>query len=417
MDRMDQDTGPLSASTDVTQTGVLPPQLGGAVRDLREALSVMLLDVGADLHRPQEISRQLQLDKSLTWKLSRILGTGGVQETLQYLPGDAAMQLVFRAVEKAGGKPKLRRATEDKLRSLHEVIRSQIGDKSTLELVVDALPDPDGERLVVSRKLAFRGNSAIWGVQARVRLNTVLMRPNEQDPEMIDVAIIGAWIDFRRLRHDAKWTIFRRNTFQAVGLPSPEQPLDPNDTDSAMLLRQFCSPNLPAINSYTDAGVIYMDLGPSDVGNSGAFTVVFASVTRALGSRYGDAGSNAAFPAGISAPVEHLQFDMLFHRDCGFAMQQNTRTVARLMLDDSVARHTEILPIPLNKHDLGREPPRVDSPLVPNYTEMVAHAVAALKWDLRAFVGTRYIMEYPPFPSSVVVSCPLDQRPGTGTAG
>lgn len=98
-------------------------------------------------------------------------------------------------------------------------------------------------------------------------------------------------------------------------------------------------------------------------------------------------------------------------------MQQDTPTVARLMPDDRVARHTEILPIPLSKQDLGREPPRVDSPLVPNWAEMLAYAAAALKWDLREFVGTRYIMDYPPFPSSVVVSCPLDQRLGSGTGG
>lgn len=70
-----------------------------------------------------------------------------------------------------------------------------------------------------------------------------------------------------------------------MGLPSPEQPPGPNDTDPAMLLGGFCSPNLPAINRDTDAGVNCVDLGPSDVGNSGAFTVVFASVTGVFGSR------------------------------------------------------------------------------------------------------------------------------------
>lgn len=396
------------------KSGFLHPDLAAAVHALRGAITEMLSEVGADVSRPQEVSRKLLLDKSLSWKLSRIVGAIEVHEALQHLPGDAAVQILVRAVERAGGSQKLRLKTEQMMRSLQETVRTRIGDKSTLELVVDALPDETGERLTASRKLAFRGNSAIWGVQARVRLNTVIMKPNDQNPEMIDIGLIGAWVDFRRLRHDAKWTMFRRNTFHVDGVAPRVEPIDPQHSSGpAMLLREFCSPGMPDIESHIENGVTYNDLGQSDVGNSGSFTCVFGSITRALGSRYADDGSSASFPANISAPVENLQFDVFVHRDCGFALHQDVRTIAKLTVQDGSARDTEILPIQVVRRDLGGHPPSFQSPLVPRYAEMITRAMSILGWDLNQFVGTRYLVDYPPFPSSVVVSFPLEKRPET----
>lgn len=399
--------GSLSAAT-----ATLHPDLTAAVHALRGALTEMFAEVGADLTRPQDLSRKLSLDKSLAWKLSRIASASEAHEALQHLPGEAAIQIVLRAVERAGGSPHLAHNTTQITQALLEAVRTRIGDKSTLELVVDALPDQTGQRLTASRKLAFRGNSAIWGVQARVRLNTVLLHPNAHNPEMIDVGLIGAWVDFRRLRHDAKWTMFRRNTFSGESIVPDVLPIDPFESAGpAMLMRDFCSPVMPEIETHIESGVIYNDLGHSEVGNSGIFTCVFGTITRALGSRFSDdADSRASFPAGISAPAESLQFDMFIHRDCAFALKQDVRTIAKLTVHDGQARDTEILPIQIARRDLGREPPSFQSPLVPKYAQMITHATSVLGWNLNEFIGTRYLVDYPPFPCSVVVSCPLEKR-------
>lgn len=410
---MSTDTIPTSTDGSLSPApATLHPDLTAAVHALRGALTEMFAEVGADLTRPQDLSRKLSLDKSLAWKLSRIAGASEAHEALQHLPGEAAIQIVLRAVERAGGSPHLSAKTVKITEALLDAVRTRIGDKSTLELVVDALPDQTGQRLTASRKLAFRGNSAIWGVQARVRLNTVLMKPNAQNPDMIDVALIGAWVDFRRLRHDAKWTLFRRTAFHTEGLAPEVLPIDPPESAGPVLLmRDFCSPNMPEIETHLEAGVTFNDLGRSDVGNSGIFTCVFGTITRALGSRFtDDDDSRASFPAGISAPVEHLQYDMFVHRDCAFALQQDVKTVAKITLQDGPPRDTDILPIQIARRDLGREPPSFQSPLVPKYAQMITHATSVLGWNLNEFIGTRYLVDYPPFPCSVVVSCPLEKR-------
>ena len=400
-------TTPLSQR----KQGSLHPDLTAAVHALCGALTEMLTEVGADVSRPQEVSRKLLLDKSLSWKLSRIVGATEVHEALQHLPGDAAVRILIRAVERAGGSAKLRQKTQQMIGSLQETVRARIGDKATLELVVDALPDETGERLSVSRKLAFRGNSAIWGVQARVRFNTIMLRPNAADPEMIDSALVAGWVDFRRLRHDAKWTVFRRHSFSDQQNKLADAPIDPAEpVDGPMFLRKFCSPNMPQIESVVQDGMRLDELGASEVGNSGMFTYVFGSVVRALGSRYGPEGATVTFVANVSAPAEHLQFDMLVHRDCGFALKQQVRTLAKLTVLDTPPQDSDVLPIQVMSRDLGRFPPVVTSPLMASYGEIIADAARMLGWDLGEFSGTRHLMGYPPFPSTVVVSSALDRR-------
>ena len=75
--------------------------------------------------------------------------------------------------------------------AVERMVSRHVGDRPTLELVRDSLPDRSHDRLIVSRKLAFRGNSGIWGVQARTRLNAAFVAPSHDDPEMLDAANVG----------------------------------------------------------------------------------------------------------------------------------------------------------------------------------------------------------------------------------
>jgi len=101
---------------------------------------------------------------------------------------------------------------------------------------------------------------------------------------------------------------------------------------------------------------------------------------------------------------------MLVHRDCGFALKQQVRTLAKLTVLDTLPQDSDVLPIQVMSRDLGRFPPVVTSPLMASYGEIIADVARMLGWDLGEFSGTRYLMGYPPFPSTVVVSSALDRR-------
>jgi hypothetical protein len=390
---------------------VLHPELEQGLRRLRGQLSELLAATGADIRKPQDVSRRLKLDKSLTWKLSKVVGAAEPQTALQHVPGDAAMTLVTRAATKAGADAALIAKVDQALANLREMVTRHVGDKPTLDLVVDAMPDPRGERLTASRRLAFRGNSAIWGVQAAARLNAIWIAPSQTQPNMIDTALVGGWLDFRRLRHDAHWVLFRRRSYTSQGsATTTSEPIDEDaPRDGPLLMREFCSPSMPTITTTIENGTAVSDLGPSTIGNSGAFDCFLGSFARNLGSRLASTpGERANFHANVSAPVEALQFDVFVHRECSFALKQHVQIVGKLaaMADDVQER--DLLPIPYQTLDLGSSPPIVATPLVPRYNEITSKVFARCGWNADDFSGTRYLVDYPPFPTTVIVSMPLD---------
>ena len=394
----------------------LHPDLSAGVHELRGALTDLLGEVGADVRRPQELARKLSLDKSLAWKLSRIVGAGDPQNALQYIPGDAALGIVMRAVHDAGGGESHRRRAEGAIKNFQAAVLRHLGDRLTLDLVVDALPNDSGARLSASRKLAFRGNSGIWGVQAKARLHTVVLAPNRGKPGMMDCGQIGGWIDFRRIRGDAEWVLFRRQTLVDNDAPAaPAEPLDPHDDTNgpALLMSDFCSQGLPEIRTVTEGALQLDELGASTIGNSGAFTCFFGSLTRPIGPRHAAAADDRGqFRVSITAPVETLQFDMLVHRDCQFALNQTIRTYGGFSTGPAPMAERDSLPIHADRTDLGGEPPSVQTPLFARYVELTDRVFARMGSDRRDFIGVRYEIEYPPFPSTVVVTFPLDKFEG-----
>ncbi len=77
------------------------------------------------------------------------------------------------------------------------------------------------DRLVKSRKLAFKGNSGIWGAQSRVRMNTSFIAPNRDNPELLDYAQIGGYSDLQRLRVNGAWPLFRMRYLNDDGSDLP----------------------------------------------------------------------------------------------------------------------------------------------------------------------------------------------------
>jgi hypothetical protein len=395
------------------KTSVLHPELSAGVHELRGALTDALGDIGADARRPQDLARKLLLDKSLAWKISRIVGAGDPQNALQYIPGDAGLEIFIKAVHNAGGGEALRRRVEGAIRNFQVAVQQHVGNRPTLDLVIDALPNEGGERLVASRKLAFRGNSGIWGVQAKARLQTVVLAPSREHPGMLDCALAGGWVDFRRIRGDARWVVFRRRTLMESDQPGPKvEPLNKSTRpgDPELMMRDFCSPGVPEIHTYIEGPVHLDELGASTIGNSGSFTLFFGSVTWSIGPRRADrTDDEGSFSVSIAAPVESLQFDMIVHRDCEFAMRHKVGVFGGFSPGpDRKMPDRDSLPIRADRSDLGSNPPSVQTPLFSKYPQLVQQMFARLGYPAQDFLGVRYQVEYPPFPSTVAVSFPLE---------
>jgi len=384
--------------------------LADSSHELRGSVVAVLSAVGVDAPRPPALTKRLRLDKSLAWKLATIIKSDEPGLTVKHLPGEAAFDIFLSAAKNAGADVEAVQRAAAAYRNMQHVFERHAGDRPTLELVMDSMPGRSSDRLVVSRKLAFRGNSGIWGVQAKTRINTAIIAPSRENPELLDAAVIGGWVDFRRLRADSRWALFRRRIYGPghEHHREPFFPIDPDEpADGPMLLRQFCTASLPPIDAvHDDNGDLVYELGPSSIGNTGAFTCFFGSRVPQIGARRADeANDQGQFSAVISAPVEALQFDLLVHRDCEFVTRTRVDVYGVLT---SPGNPRDRIPLELQRLELGRYPAVVDTPRVTHYRQIVDHVMSRCGWDRNEFVGVRYVLDYPPFPSTVVISFPLE---------
>ena len=387
------------------------------LEDLRGSLTELYLATGADPEDPQGVSRKLDFHRNLAWKLTRIMRATDAGGVLQYLPGAAGLELVVKAFAKAGAPSPLLEAVTRAQGEFESMVEMHAGDRATLELMLDSSGLGDhADPLEASRKLAFRGNSGIWGIQARTRLRVAFVAPNPEDPAMLDLAQVSGLIDLRRFRSQAAWPLFNRAGFNDDGTPrgAGAEPIDTGLGERAdtMLWNEFCSEPSPEVRVVpTPLGARYELIGDR-VGNCGRTTYVYGGVSRRFAPRYLDElNTRGEFYADINAPTENLLFDLIVHRDLAAEMAPEVEVLLRDATDSSHNPGGATIPCTEKLRRLGSVPPRVTTPLVPRYGEIVAGVYQRMGWDPGSFRALRFEMKCPPLPSTVRLRYELPARP------
>lgn len=386
-------------------------------QEFRRSLAEMLAAGGADAGSPGDVARRLGLNLNLTWKLAKVLGEGDIYTALQHLPGDEGIEILTGAMQRVGVSADKIGAFRAALARFDDVVRLHAGDRNTLELILDSMGGAgSGERLEQSRKMAFRGNSGLWGLQARVRSTTTVIAPSKDDPSMIDLSIVGGVVDFRRLRPGIRWPLFRPRQYHDDGTPivlgPKEEPVDPTSADPSqpMLIKAFCSHNMPQVRAVRSRLGWDYEMGDGPVGNLGAFTCFFGRIVRkAVVSHWTEQDPFLDLLSHVTMPVETMIFDVLVHQDMAFLMSPQVMLLAST---DGVGPGNADQSIPLEARavELSGRPPLLGTPLIPRYDDLVATVFARGGWNLREFRALRLTIKYPPMHSVAVMRNLLPKR-------
>lgn len=386
-----------------------------ALQDLRGALLELYASLGLDPHAPQQASRRFELNKNLTWKVSKLMTAEDALSAIQHIPGSGGVDILLTTFHAAGASESTIEAVRDALRSFDRVVNKHAGDRADLDLILDSM-GLSGDGLEVSREHAFRGNSGIWGVQAKVRTTTGVVTPNA-DPSKVDVVIVGGFSGFRLLRPTVSWRLFRFQGYSDDGAPKPGLAREPLEQVAGLrepyLLTRFCSPNMPEITPVSTENYREYILPRGTVGNTGAFDCFFGDVARGLPRYATPEDANGEFSSTISLPVETLIFDILVHRD----IRMQTPEVLVFGRPDggpdtvTARKHETLLPLSERCVELAGRPPAVSVASIPRYGEMVAWTFARLGFAPMDFRGYRLTVKYPPMNSSVVLRWGLEQAP------
>lgn len=387
---------------------------------LRASLIHLYAGMGLDPENPQDISRAFSLNKTLTWKLSKVINTSDTLTGVAHVPGAGAMRIFLDALDQRGADPSQIEAVRHAADRFEETVELHVGDRPTLELVLDGLAPGTSDRLEMSRKLAFRGNSGIWGVQARTRMAMHVLAPNANDPTKLDLAMVRGYVGFRRLRPSVRWPLFQMRAWSTgddAMMTQPHwEPIEPGENDeSGLIMRSFSSPNLPEIRTETTGEGTDVIAMPGPIGNFGAIDCFVGDMMRAAVSRYRtrDDGTGE-LGATVSVPVETLMVDLVVHEELAFALSPKVLVFGHVSphgqpSGDADERST--LPIVEEVRELSGRPPALATPRVPNYPALFAQVCERLGCRPSEMRAVRLEMKYPPLGSNVVLRFELPDAP------
>jgi len=385
-----------------------------AVGRLRAALIELFESVGADPNVPQAVAREYGLNKTLTWNISKVIQAPDHFSAVPHLPGAQSLERLVERMARKGASSTAVQNARDAIQAFDKMVEVHVGDRPTLDLIVDSMA-PSSESLELSRKLAFRGNSGLYGVQASTRVLSCMLRPSEQDPSRMDVVMLSGYAGFRRLRPDVRWPLFTFRTrsveaaAHASNLWGPE-PSEPSDHLRPPLV--FSRGESPAIDMFKapDGGVEYT-LASGSVGAATAFDCYRGEVFRAVApSRQTFPGETGEFCASISAPVEQLVLDVIVHEDLAFVLDAEALTYGTMYGSGEATRpggDRTRLPIRARPVELAGRPPAVSTAMVPRYNEIFRTMHTRLGVDPTRLRGLRLEMKYPPQGGMVKLRFPL----------
>lgn len=387
-----------------------------AARRLREALLESFGAVGVSASKPLQFSRELGLDKSLGWKVARFITEEDQIAAIRHLPGRPGMKILMDRLRTMPVPAGLVARVSQAIDELDQVITQHAGDRDSFDLMLQSLsPSVAREKHESFRRQAFAGNSAIWGVQARLQLAIHVVAPGKR-PDELSLALSAGLVDFRRLRSDARWAIARRwRTTDAGGTVGtgyvPMDPLAPKD--GPPILTAFSTSPLPplAAREEPDRPITRFEIDAGPIGNSGACTCITGWSNPDSASRYRDQSDQFGDHfTTLSTPVEVLYLELWVHQSLDFAMQPKLGVYSQLPGGEIYPRDGKEagrLEIPVDVAPIMGEPSTED---YPRHTELVATTLGALGGRVEEFRGFRVRMPYPPIPAAAVLRYELPSR-------
>ncbi len=394
--------------------------ISAALMDVRRNVAEILSAVGANATRPRGLARRLGLDKTLAWKLSRIVGEEDAIAVLDHLPGKSGWEIAIGSLQDAGASAGAITSLRGALADVDQLIDVHCGDRETLEVMLHGMVGGELEREEAGRKQAFLGNRAIYGVQAKVQVCSHFIAPNAKDQSLIDSAIVTGLVGLRRLRRDSVWTVATMRQYSDDGTALAVRdlhPIDPRATEGVPLLIDFCSSPLPTLKATPGLnGTTNYEMTEGPIGKSSAITCLTGRVSRGRFTRYRtETDRYAEYMATVRTPAEALLHDVFLHRDF-LSTDEPVVAVYRHLPDEprypsggrdqGIIRTSEPL-VALEPGMSGAEYPDL-----PRYLEMLQYVFDQLGWDPAKFVGFRHRLRYPPMPSSSVIRYELEAPPG-----
>lgn len=410
----------LESPAQTAPTEPLRAEALATIQDLRSALAELLAAVGTPIRQPRDIKSALGLHQTLAWKIHRIAQGADPLADAQFIPGATGFATFLDAARARKLPLPTIAKVEQAYARFRTLVSDQSGDRASLELMLSGLEAAEAPADLRSvRRGGYRCNSAVWGMQLRMKLLCQIVGPSTS-PGLLDFVIIRGLIGMRRLRPNVALPIAPISLVSEEG-QAPEsnrvQPLDPASVHKGLaLMPQFSSNPLPDINiGKNAAGIAEYQLGATPIGGREGSTVISGERIRSAGSMFRD-GTNEHGRTALAfrQPIERAVLDMWVHRDLfphADPQASHYSEVNGVHWDEQSPAHAEVLPLVERVDHRGAGLSNAALMDVPQYRNLMDFSFAAVGWNPNDFALFRLKMDYPPISTALVMKLELPERP------
>lgn len=377
---------------------------------------------GGGIRRAVDIERSLKVDRTTSWRLHKIATAGDPLSVGIHIPGPTSMQ---RVLKQAAGRlvPQERiEAVRVAYQGVDDIITRYAGDRATFDSIVSGFADDEANQVDLShRRAAFRGQSHIWGVQARVRMATYIFYPNARKPMYVDGAMLHGYYDLRWLRAGASLTMTSIGVARDQGEDTTAvvEQLGTNNSRIG-LLDEFSDDPPPPMQLYDRKdGIVSFELIGNEIGLPASSTCLFGHLAHTAMPSHRTELDRHLRPIVVNKlPAEVMIFNTLLHTGTfgelpasSFLMSELNRI--GIPLADAESRRLYELPMKERVIYAGEGIGALHTTELPRYSELLAWVMKRIGMDPNDFQAYHFRAEYPPVPSSVAIEFPLPEPRST----
>lgn len=401
---------------------------GDEVRVVVQRLRAALADIcaaipGGPIERASQLTAALNIDEGLAWKLMKVINAADPFEATSYVPGQSGAEIFLSAARQKRIATDAVARAGDAFDEFRRLVSDHGGDRRSFDMLAAGQVQRDRIRAdYTHRRGAYQHVSYLLGFQAQADARAYILKASESG-DAYDVISVRTAVNVRRIRESIDWRVSRMYVTSDSGelIDTPDRvPLDreaAGDPEHAglPLIRKFCSTPLPKFRRVSLArGFDHYLLSDDRIGKQGEFTCVIGELMRRAESRYQTRDHRELrMTSNVRTPCELLVMDVLIHRELFGACQFSTAMYSDTFVwyPGEPFRPWDRMPMHEAIERLGRGPSVAFRREVPHYPELLSYAMKQAGWNGDDFDVYRLALEYPPVPTTLVVECPLPERP------
>ena len=386
---------------------------------LRASIASVFETIGGNSPaRPVSISKLLDIDMNLAWKLSNLFRNSDPFACGKYVPGESAMEIFLGSAGKKGADRTSLKEVRRAYAAFLELKEVHAGTRKELDMMLASLSGQgrrDAE--LVHRKKAYEANGYLFGVQTRTQLCANVLVPSAGDDSRLDCIRIRGHVDLRRIRPNVPWRIATSYILAENGSfkNTPwREPLFPVRGDQPPVIREFTTSPLPDfVKTQGLGGSCHYSIAGGSVGNTSLISVFTAEAVRNAGAYYADQDESAISISHISrTPSENLVLDLFVPRDDFRGTVPESEMLSELFTSTAPDMYNDgdRLPLMEKPEELSMVKGIDRIPEVPLYPELMSTVFQKLNRSEEDFRLFRLKVQYPPVPANILMKIGLPEK-------